>query len=78
LSFIASTVCKKYKRAVIEQKTSSEYYDAFTRSCPQDKIPEWTRDIEAAEAGRDGDPTVMDTMKTKVKKRESSEFLDIL
>jgi len=67
---LASTVLKKYERAVREQRQISEYFAGITESCPKDLLPVWTRDIEHAEARRQADVKSMDYMNSTVKKRQ--------
>ena len=64
-------ILKKYQRAVREQGQVSEYFAGITESCPQELLPVWTRDIEYAEAGRQGDVKSMDYMNSSVAKRAS-------
>ena len=66
----ASTIIKKYERAVREQAEVSEYFTDFTAACPQHLIPVWTRDIEHAKVTRQENVTSMDYMNANVKKRE--------
>ena len=66
----ASTILKKYERAVREQRQVSEYFAGITESCPQELLPVWTRDIEHAEARRQEDVKSMDYMNPRVEKRE--------
>lgn len=65
----ASTIVKKYQRATREQAEVSIYFESLTESCPQDLVPIWTREIEAAEAERQFNVTSMDYMNPKVEKR---------
>jgi len=67
---IASTIIKKYERAVREQAEISEYFADFTAACPQHLIPVWTRDIEHAEVTRQENVKSMDYMNANLKKRE--------
>jgi len=67
---IASTIIKKYERAIREQAEVSEYFIDLTAACPQHLIPVWTRDIEHAEATRHENVTSMDYMNANLKKRE--------
>jgi len=72
---IATTIIKKYERAVNEQAKASQYFASLTEICPQELIPVWTRKIEEAEVTRQRDVTSMDYMKTTVKKR--NDFLKL-
>lgn len=65
---LASTISKKYKRAVIEQKESQDYFEELNKAAPQELIPVWTAQIEKAERDRANRPEAMDIMKNQVKK----------
>ena len=66
---IATTISKKYQRAITEEAKVSEYFAVLTESCPAELIEEWTHKIEMAEANRQEDVTTMDYMKSMVQKR---------
>jgi len=66
---LASTIVKKYERALREQAEISVYFTDLTQSSPQHLIPVWTRDIEHAEATRQDNVKNMDYMNPKVEKR---------
>jgi len=66
----ATTIIKKYERAVKEQAEITKYFESLTESSPQHLLPVWTRDIEKAEASRQEDVTSMDYMNLNVEKRE--------
>ena len=66
---LASTIVRKYERALREQAEISEYFTDITQSSPQDLIAVWTRDIEHAEATRQDNVTNMDYMNPKIEKR---------
>ena len=65
----ATTITKKYDRAITEEAKVSEYFAMLTESCPPERIQEWTEKIEMAEANRQEDVTSMDYMKSIIQKR---------
>jgi regulatory protein YycI of two-component signal transduction system YycFG len=66
---LASTIVRKYERALREQAEISEYFTDITQSSPQHLIPVWTCDIEHAEATRQENVKSMDYMNPKIEKR---------
>lgn len=72
--FSAATICKKFKRAAIEQQTSEDYYNGVTSASPPEMLPQWKDEIEYAEAHRQDDVTHMDMMQSKVLKRECNSL----
>ncbi|KAF8956034.1 hypothetical protein BDZ97DRAFT_1672276, partial [Flammula alnicola] len=74
---MASTVTKKYFRAVKEQQSSQDYYDGLTEAAPTELIPEWTEQIIAAEGRRQNNPDVMDIYQVKVKKAPTRREIEL-
>ncbi len=67
-SCIASTIVKKYERAVKEQAEISDYFEALTDACSPELIALWTREIGHAEAARQQNVKSMDYMNARVDK----------
>lgn len=64
----ASTISKKYLRAVKEEDASHIYFEGISQAAPQELIPVWKAEIEKAETGRQRDPKIMDIYQVKVDK----------
>lgn len=69
---MASTISGRFKRAVVEQKESKEYFDGLTVNGLPELITKWTQEIELAESQRQIMPESMDIMQNRVVKGKST------
>jgi Kyakuja-Dileera-Zisupton transposase len=66
--FTADTVSKKYKRAVVEQAETKDYFDGLSAAAPRHHVEQWKKEIEKAENERQSNLKSMDIMKSRINK----------
>ncbi|KAA1473524.1 hypothetical protein DENSPDRAFT_780026, partial [Dentipellis sp. KUC8613] len=69
---VPKVLCKKYKKAVVAVKETSEYLVKLTDSADPNSVREWIRADKHAQENRDKDPSLMDIYDIKLNKRECS------
>lgn len=65
---IASTISRKYCRALKEEANSRLYFEELTSTAPQENLETWTLEIEEAETNRHENVESMDIMQSRVSK----------
>ena len=66
---IVGSVCRKYRRAVVNTRARQEYHEDITAAAGAESVATWTAEIERAEARRMTNPKVMDLLGTRIDKR---------
>ena len=60
-------VIAKYRRAVLHDRESAEYFDLLSQSVDEELQSQWENAITAAEVGRIANPQLMDIMGNQLK-----------
>jgi hypothetical protein len=66
---IVATVCRKYRRAVVNARARKEYHEDITAAAGADSVTIWTAEIDRAEARRMTNPKVMDLLGARIDRR---------
>jgi hypothetical protein len=61
------SVIGKYRRAVVNQKESTDYFDVISNAVDEELLVKWEAEIKKAESGRVNKPEMMDIMANKLK-----------
>jgi hypothetical protein len=75
---IVDTVCRKYRKAVVNAAARQEYHADLTAAADINQVKLWTKEIERAESIRITNPKSMDIMGARVAKRLSLAFISYL
>ena len=76
-AYSASTLVKKYTRAVTKQRESREYLSGLTAQAPAECIPKWSTEVTDAEEKRPQSVKAMDIYRAKVPKPKGRKEIEV-